>query len=319
MTIEGSRVLITGGAGFIGSYVSEMLSDICDVLILDNLSSGKKEFVRSLIKQQKVKFVKADIVNDSIKQFLKDIDVVIHLASNPDVRAGIKQPSLHFEANVIATHRLLEAMAVSQVKEIHYASTSTVYGEPKKVPTAEDYGPLIPISVYGATKLASEALITAYAKMKGWRTLLFRFANVVGGRSTHGVMFDFVKKLRKNPKHLEILGKFPGTSKSYIHVSDIVSGMMSAWRASGESVEIFNIGSEDVLSVEKIADIVCEEMELRDVEYGWEGGINGGRGWAGDVKHMMLSIEKLMATGWRPKYNSAESIRLAVKEFLIKQ
>lgn len=264
MAIEGSRVLITGGAGFIGSYVAEALSDKCDVLVVDNLSSGRKEYVEALMKCG-VRFAKADLLSDSFSQFFDETDVVIHLASNPDVRAGIKDPSLHFEANVVATNRLMEAMSSSQVKTLLYTSTSTVYGEPSKVPTPEDYGPLVPISVYGATKLAAEALIASYAMTRGWRALIFRFANVVGGRSTHGVTFDFVNKLRRDPKRLEILGRPPGTLKSYVHVDDVVAGMMAAWRSPGEQVDYFNVGSEDVMSVKDIADIVCEGMGLGEM------------------------------------------------------
>ena len=313
MAIEGSRVLITGGAGFIGSYMAEALSDKCDVLVVDNLSSGRREYVEALMKRG-VRFAKADLLSDSIRQFFDDTDVVVHLASNPDVRAGIKDPSLHFTANVVATNRLLEAMSSSRVKTILYSSTSTVYGEPGKVPTPEDYGPLVPISIYGATKLAAEALVSSYAMTRGWRALIFRFANVVGGRSTHGVTFDFVNKLRANPKRLEILGRPPGTSKSYVHVNDVVAGMIAAWRAPGEQVDFYNVGSEDTLSVKEIAEMVCEGMGLEGVELAWEGGVDGGRGWAGDVKKMYLSIEKLKRTGWRPRHNSAEAIRLAVKE-----
>ena len=316
MNIEGSRVLITGGAGFIGSFLAEALSDTCDVLVVDNLSSGKKEFVDALIKEHGVRFAKVDILKGSISQFFKDRDTVIHLASNPDVRSGIKQPSIHFEANVVMTHRLLESMRSSDIKTVLYSSTSTVYGEPMVSPTPEDYGPLIPISVYGATKLASEALISSYAKMQGWRALIFRFANVVGGRGTHGVTFDFVNKLKKNPKKMQILGKPPGTLKSYVHISDVVTGMMSAWRFEGEQVDFYNVGSEDMMLVGDIARIVAEEMGLDDVKFEWEGGVDDGRGWAGDVKRMILSIERLRRTGWRPRFKSAEAVRLAAKELL---
>jgi UDP-glucose 4-epimerase len=318
MTVEGSRVLITGGAGFIGSYIAEALSDSCDVLILDNLSSGKKEYVDALVRGHGVRFARGDILKGSVRRFLKDRDVVIHLASNPDVRAGIKQPSLHFESNVVLTLKLLEAMRSSDIKTMLFTSTSTIYGEPPVVPTPENYGPLVPISTYGATKLASEALIAAYAKSNGWRALIFRLANVVGGRSTHGVTFDFVNKLKKNPKKLEILGRYPGTLKSYVHVSDVVAGMMSAWKAGGEQVDFYNIGSEDMMSVGEIAAIVVEEMGLTGAKLEWAGGVDDGRGWAGDVKKMILSIEKLKRTGWRPRYKSAEAARLAVREMLRK-
>ncbi len=316
MTIEGSKVLITGGAGFIGSFVAEALSDKCDVLVLDNLSSGRKKFIDALIKKHGVAFIKADLLSDSIKQYVKNRDTVIHLASNPDVRSGIKNPSIHFESNVVMTQRLLEAMRSSKVNTILYTSTSTVYGEPRTIPTPENYSPLVPISAYGATKLASEVLISAYAKMNGWRVITFRLANVVGGRSTHGVTFDFINKLKRNSNRLEILGRHPGTLKSYVHVSDVISGMMSAWRSPDDQVDFYNIGSEDMIFVEDIARIVSEEMGLQGVKFNWEGGVDDGRGWAGDIKKMILSIDKLKGTGWSPKYKSAEAVRLATRELL---
>lgn len=191
-----------------------------------------------------------------------------------------------------------------------------MYGEPDKVPTPEDYGPLIPLSLYAASKLACEALISAYCYTFGMHAVMYRFANVIGPRSTHGVIFDFVNKLRVNPHTLEILGREPGTKKSYIHISDCTDGMVHAYENFPEKVGIYNIGSEDFIDVKTIADIICEEMNLKDVKYSWTGGVDDGRGWKGDVRTMLLSIERMKALGWKPKYGSMEAVRLTARELV---
>jgi UDP-glucose 4-epimerase len=241
---------------------------------------------------------------------------VCHLAANPDVRIGAKNTKVVYEQNIEVTYRLLEAGKDSGVKDIMFPSTSTVYGETEVIPTPEDYGPLLPISVYVASKLADEALISSYCHTFEQSAVLYRFANVVGTRSTHNVLHDFIRKLRADPKHLEILGAEPGTMKSYVHVKDCVSGMVAGAEAAKEQVEIYNIGSKDWMSVKDIADIVVEEMGLPNVEYQWTGGVKGGRGWVGDVKKMLLAVDKLESRGWQPKLNSREAIRRAVQEII---
>jgi UDP-glucose 4-epimerase len=207
----------------------------------------------------------------------------------------------------------------NDIKVMIFPSTSTVYGEPTIIPTPEDYGPQIPISIYGASKLACEALIASYCHTFDMCSVLYRFANVVGPRSTHNVLHDFVRKLRENPHYLEILGEEPGTRKSYVHVQDCVDAMIVGAEKAREPVEIFNIGSRDQLSVERIADIVVAEMGLEEVDYQWTGGVKGGRGWVGDVKEMLLSVDKLASVGWRPKLNSEQAIHRAVREILGKE
>jgi UDP-glucose 4-epimerase len=197
-----------------------------------------------------------------------------------------------------------------------FPSTSTVYGETEVIPTPEDYGPLVPISIYGASKLACEALISSYCHSFDQNAVIYRFANVVGTRSTHNVLHDFIRKLREDPTRLEILGAEPGTIKSYVHVKDCVSGMVVGAEQAREQVEIYNIGSRDWMTVKDIADIVVEEMGLPDVEYHWTGGVKGGRGWVGDVKKMLLAVDRLESRGWSPKLGSREAIRRAVQEIL---
>lgn len=307
------RVMVTGGAGFIGSHLVDKLSEKHEVKVYDNLSSGKIEFIEKHMNKKNFEFVKADLLDlETLKRETRDIDLVYHVAANPDVKLGAKDTKIHFEQNVRATHNLLEAMRINDIRDIVFTSTSTVYGEAKKIPTPEDYGPLIPISLYGASKLAAEAFITSYAHTFGMKAVIFRFANIVGPRSTHGVIYDFIMKLRRNPRELEILGD--GTqSKSYLYVEDCVDAIIFGYEHRKEDVEIFNIGSEDWINVRKIADIVVEEMNLRNVKYKFTG---GKRGWKGDVPKMLLSIDKIKNYGWKPRYNSEESVRLTVRHLL---
>ena len=302
-------ILVTGGAGFIGSHVVDKLVDQgYDVVVVDNLSSGSKDYVNP-----EAEFYEVDLAGNTEKllEIFKNhkIDEVWHIAANPDVRIGSENPDDIYRNNILATYNLLEVMRKMGVDRIVFTSTSTVYGEAKVIPTPEDY-PTIPISIYGASKLACEALIASYCHTFDMKAWIYRFANVIGKRSNHGVIYDFIMKLKKNPNELVILGNGE-QNKSYIYISDCVDAMFFGLRAD-EGVNIFNIGSEDQIKVKRIAEIVCEEMGLNPV-FKFTG---GDRGWKGDVPIMLLSIEKLKSMGWRPKYNSEQAVRLAVRDLL---
>jgi UDP-glucose 4-epimerase len=236
------------------------------------------------------------------------------LAANPDVKLGAEDTRVHLEQNLLATYDLLEAMRKSRVRKIAFTSTSTVYGEATVVPTPEDYGPLLPISLYGASKLACEALISSYCHTFDMQCWIYRFANIVGERGTHGVLVDFIRKLRANPDELEILGSGQ-QKKSYLEVSDCVEAMLHCVKGSDGQVNVFNIGSEDFVDVTEIADIVACQMGLSGVRYRYTGGIDG-RGWKGDVKVMLLGIDKIKKLGWKPQMGSAGAIRAAAKALL---
>ncbi len=313
------RFLVTGGAGFIGSHLVELLiREGHEVVVVDDLSNGRLEFLKSVADSPKFRFIKADLTEpEAAARSVKDVDAVFHLAANPEVRVGAQSPESIFRQNVLMTYNVLEAMRANGVKVIGFASSSTVYGE-APMPTPESYGPCYPISVYGASKLASEALISGYAYTYDWTAVSFRLANVVGPRSTHGVIHDFIEKLRRNPQELEVLGD--GTqSKSYIHVSDTVSAMYYLLMKAvekGVRYEAFNVGSSDRVSVLEIANIVADVMGLKP-RIRLTGGVDGGRGWKGDVKYMQLSIDKAMSWGWRPLINSSrEVVRRATFEVL---
>ena len=321
MSLKLSKVLVTGGAGFIGSHlVDRLMTDGKNVTVFDNLSNGSLKNLERWLGNKGFRFIKGDLKNpNDIEKAVEDIELVFHLAANPEVRVGETDPSIHFQENLMATFNLLEAMRkCASAKTLVFASTSTVYGEAEVFPTPEDYGPSIPISTYGASKLGCEALASSYAHTFGLRTLILRVANVVGSRANHGVIIDFVNKLETDPKKLEILGD--GTQKkSYLHIEDFIDATLhvtSRFLDDGKKADVYNVGSVDQVEVKKIAEIVADEVGLRDVKFVFTGGVDGGRGWLGDVKIMLLSIDKLMKTGWKAKYNSEQAIRLAVKAIL---
>ncbi|MDH7477947.1 MAG: NAD-dependent epimerase/dehydratase family protein [Candidatus Bathyarchaeota archaeon] len=317
-TLNFQKIFITGGAGFIGSHlVDRLCKEEKEVVVFDNLSSGKLENIKQWLKKSNFKFVREDLLKPAgILKPLSECETIFHLAANPEVRVGTADPKVHYEQNIVATFNLLEVVRkVGCVKNFIFASSSTVYGDAEKIPTPEDYAPLKPISIYGASKLASEALITAYAYTYGFDAIIYRLANIIGPRSQHGVIYDFVNKLSMDSKKLEILGD--GTQrKSYLYIDDCIDAILTGVNHSHNRVEIYNVGSEDQVNVKEIADIVSQEMGLKDVKYVYTGGVDGGRGWKGDVKVMLLSIEKIKSLGWKLKLNSHQAVRKTVKAIL---
>ena len=304
------RVLVTGGAGFIGSHlVDALITKGTNVCVFDNLSSGTLQNIKQWLDSPNFTLIKGDLLNPSDIKKLKQesYDLVFHLAANPEV---------HFQQNLVATHNLLEHHRKTRnTPTLIFTSTSTVYGEPTKIPTPENYAPLKPISTYGATKLASEALISAYAYTYGFKAIILRLANIAGPRSQHGVIHDFIQKLNKNPKELEILGDGTQT-KSYLYIIDCINAMLLTLQKSKEHVEIYNVGSEDQITVTEIAQTVTQEMGLKNVKFKLTGGVNGGRGWIGDVKNMLLDTNKLNSLGWKPELNSEQAIRKTVQHII---
>ncbi len=313
MRLRDRKVCITGAAGFIGSHLADVLAGSCDLLLVDNLSSGRKGNLAEALRKGRARFARQDLLAGGLPALLKGTEIVFHFAANPDVRSSAQDPRPTFQENVVGTFRLLEACRKAGVKGFVLASTSTVYGEARVVPTPEDYGPLMPLSMYGASKLMCEALAASYAHTYGMESVVFRFANVVGGRSGHGVVVDFVRKLKRNRRRLEILGREPGTSKSYVYIDDAVRGILAgADRASGAQ-DVFNVGSDDAITVKEIAETAVRELGLSGVAFHWTGGVAGG-GWTGDVRRMVLDTGRLKATGWRANLSSGEAVARAVRD-----
>lgn len=311
--ISGKRILVTGGAGFIGSNMVESLHGDNEITVVDDLSNVDDRYIRKYIEDGAIDFRKIDLSNKNSLDGLDKHDLVIHLAANSDVRGGSEDPMKDLNSNVIGTMEVLEYMRRTDTRELAFASSSTVYGETDVLPTPESFGPYMPISSYGASKMACEGFITAYSHYYGLRSSVFRFANIVGKNSTHGVIFDFINKLRKNPAELEILGD--GTQrKSYMHVSDCVGSILHVHERSGKT-DIFNLGNDETTSVKKIGETVISKMGLKNVKVHFTGGEEG-RGWKGDVKVAQLGIDKLKKTGWKNSYSSNEAVELAVQETL---
>jgi UDP-glucose 4-epimerase len=305
--------IVTGGAGFIGSHLVDTLVARGDeVLVIDSLTAGRKEYIARHLKEGNVRLLVHDLYSDGWQESMAGAARVYHLAADPDVRQSAIDPGPVIRNNIIATCRVLDAMRVAGVPEIVFTSTSTVYGDATIIPTPEEYTPLEPISVYGASKLACEALISSYCHSFGMRSWAFRFANIVGERSGHGVITDFVRKLREDPAELEILGDGRQT-KSYLEVHECVASMLFAVDHARKPVNTFNIGSEDWIDVTSIAGIIAGEMGLPAVRYRFSG---GERGWVGDVPRMQLALTKIKALGWKPHLGSRESVKIATRAVL---
>jgi UDP-glucose 4-epimerase len=304
--------IITGGAGFIGSHLVDLLLSRGDsITVVDSMATGRMSNLEHSI-DSLASFKHANLLEDGWQDLFAGIDRVYHIAADPDVRGSIRKSFEVYNNNVTATVRVLEAMKKYAVEEIVFTSTSTVYGEANVIPTPENYAPMMPISIYGASKLACEAMISAYTATYGMKAWVYRFANIIGSRSTHGVIYDFIQKLQKDPTKLEIFGD-GRQSKSYLTVESCVEATVYATTASNETFNVFNIGSEDWVSVQRIAELIVEEMDLKNVSFNFTG---GDRGWIGDVPMMQLSVEKLKATGWDPGITSEESIRQTIRAML---
>ena len=307
------RALVTGGAGFIGTHLVErLLKEGHEVIAVDNFTLGKKENVTKFEDNPKYKFYEIDIDNnEKFCEELKNekIDIVYHLAANSDIQKGGKNPSVDYGDTFMTTRGVLELMRRNEIKNLFFSSTSAIYGDEHGKLLTEELGGLLPISYYGGAKYASENFISCYSYMNDFNTMIFRFPNVIGPNLTHGVIFDFSKKLEKNPNELEILGDGTQT-KPYIYVLDLIDVIMLMTKKIAKGVTIYNIGVEDATSVTRIADIVCEELGYKDVKYNYTG---GNVGWKGDVPKFQYDLSKIHNEGWTAKYTSDEAVRETVK------
>ncbi|MBI2547986.1 NAD-dependent epimerase/dehydratase family protein [Candidatus Woesearchaeota archaeon] len=299
------KFFVTGGAGFIGSHmVDRLLREKHDVLVYDNFSTGRELFIAHHKGDAHFRTVTADILDTKkLQKAMKGHDVVFHFQANADVRRGIESTQKDFDQNIVGTYNVLESMRVHGITKILFASSATVYGEPSQFPTPEEY-PLIQTSMYGASKASAEHMIEAYSEYYGIQSWIFRFVSFIGERYTHGVICDFMKKLQKDPTHLEILGD--GTQKkSYLYVADGIDAMMTAFARAKGTKNIFNIGHKDYIDVVTVADLIGKTLNFKQVKYSYTG---GKRGWIGDSPFVHLDVRKLEGLGWHPRVTIPEGI-----------
>ncbi len=306
------KVFVTGGAGFIGShFVNTLLQKKNDVIVFDNLSTGKSEFLPE--KNDHLKFVQADILDyRNLAKAMQGCTTIYHFAANSNVKKGTQNTYLDLQQGIIGTHNVLEAMKENNVKNIIFSSSMTVYGEPKTKTLVENYGPCLPISLYAAAKLGAEGLLSAYASMFGINAWIFRFANVIGPRLTHGVIYDLIHKLLKNKNYLDVLGDGTQT-KPYIFIDDIIAAILFTVDASFERVNLYNIGVRDTISVKDIVSIILQKMHLSQTQVHYA---KTKYGWVGDIPQCDMDISKLAQLGFVPKYSSKQAVERTVEALL---
>ncbi len=313
-------ILVTGAAGFIGcNIVQRLLASNHRILGIDNLSNGSRKNIAHSLQDARFVFVEADLSDLSAYMSIAQpfhkadpINEVWHLAANSDIPAGINDAGVDLRDTFMTTFNTLEVMKRLEIKQLAFASTSAVYGDHENIRLHEDIGPLLPISNYGAMKLASEALISAAVEAWLERAWVFRFPNVIGVPATHGALLDFVRKLRRTPDNLNVLGN--GTQqKGYLHVSELIDAMLFIRESAKERLAYYNIGSDDDgVTVRFMAEqVVAAVAPDTKISFG-----EGNKGWVGDVPRFVYSIEKLRALGWQPKMGSADAIRLAIGEII---
>jgi len=312
------KFFIAGGAGFIGSHFTDRL--LCDksveaVTLYDNFSSGREWHYAHHEHDSRLHVVRGDVKDlAALERAMAGHDVVIHLASNPDIARAAVEPDIDFREGTYLTQQIVEAMRRTGAKRLLYASGSGVYGDLGDYEAEEDYGPLVPVSTYGASKLAGEALIASYCFMFGLTACAFRFGNVVGARQTHGVGFDFIRRLRANPDCLRILGD-GRQSKSYIHVEDVVDAVLTAHQKTSKGFETYNVATGDYITVTEIAELAIEVAGIPEEQVRLEY-TGGDRGWKGDVPVVRLNTDRIRGLGWTCKRNTRQALCAALHSML---
>ncbi len=313
------RVIVVGGAGFIGSHFTDRLLERHEtkaVTIYDNFSSGREWHVEQHATDDRFNVVKGDVGDlQALADAMKGHDTVIHLASNPDIARAMTEPAIDFDQGTLLTQHVVEAMRLTGAKRILYASGSGIYGDLGEIEGTEDYGPLVPVSTYGASKLAGEALISSYCYMFDVTGCVFRFGNVVGPRQTHGVGFDFVRRLESDSSRLEILGD-GRQSKSYIHVSDVVDAVLLAAVDAPVPFAAYNVATGDYITVTEIAELAMEVLGIApdSTDLVFSG---GDRGWKGDVPIVRLNTDRIRRLGWANRLNTRQALRASLEAMLV--
>lgn len=313
------RICIVGGAGFIGSHFVDRLlaSDATErVTVYDNFSSGREWHLAHHQNDSRLDVVKADVRDlEELVRAMDGHDTVVHLASNPDIARAATEPAVDFDQGTLLTHHVAEAARRGGVRRVLYASGSGVYGDLGEHEVAEDYGPLVPVSTYGASKLAGEALFASYAAMFGLTVRAFRFGNVVGPHQTHGVGYDFVRRLLDDPTQLRILGDGQ-QSKSYIHVSDVVAAVLLAAQQARTPFDVFNVATGDYVTVTEIAELAMEVVGLQagSTRFEYTG---GDRGWKGDVPVVRINTDRIRAIGWSNERTGRQALQASMESMAV--
>ena len=304
------KIFISGGAGFIGSNLSDrLLKEGHGVTVFDNLSTGSIRFLEQARDFEKFSLIEGDLLDENLlSRALKDHEMVFHLAANADVRFGINHPKRDLEQNTIATFNILECMRQNGIKQIAFASTGSVYGETEVIPTPENAPFPIQTSLYASSKLAGEALISSYCEAFDFQSWIFRFVSILGERYTHGHVFDFYKKIKKDPKKLEVLGNGK-QRKSYLYVQDCLDAIICALDKSNNNVNIFNLGVDTYCEVNDSIKWICNDLDVSPMlEYS-----GGDRGWIGDNPFIFLDTQKIKSLGWEPKFSIQEGVQKTIQ------
>jgi UDP-glucose 4-epimerase len=316
--LNSSRYFIVGGAGFIGSHFTDrLLADPVTeaVTLYDNFSSGREWHYAQHFGDSRLRVVRGDVKDiGPLTEAMNGHDSVIHLASNPDIARAATEPDIDFREGTFLTQQVVEAMRVTATPRLLYASGSGVYGDLGEIEAGEDYAPMQPVSTYGASKLAGEALISSYCAMFGLTARVFRFGNVVGPRQTHGVGFDFVRKLLENPSRLRILGD-GSQSKSYIHVLDVINAVLLAHQNCPKPFEAYNVATGDYITVTEIAKLAAEVTGLEPASVNFEYA-GGDRGWKGDVPVVRLNTDRIKGLGWTCQRTSRQALCISMRALL---
>jgi len=311
------KIFVTGGAGFIGSQLVDRLIDQDhEVTVYDNISSGREEFIRHHSGNPRFRFIKGELLDsDLVHKSMANHELVCHLAANSQAMEGIRRTRLDLELNTLATYNVLEGMRLNGVGKIIFTSSGTVYGDIPNIELSERYGPMLPISLYGASKLACEGLISAFSNLFNIHAWMFRFGNIIGPRATHGVIYDLLEKLRRDPTVLEVLGDGNQT-KPYVYISDCLDGVLYCFEKSDEQVNLFNLAPHSVTSVKTIVKTLLEKTGNQATKVNYTGGVKGGGGWPGDVAKVKLDATKAYKLGWKPKYSSDEAVSKTIDDLL---